>query len=413
MAIDPNEQLPGGPKSFNEDFFDAMIRHQIGLMNLSGKLRNDMNVILDKTETSMRIEINGRLFGHIGLNTPADVRRLQLLKEALAAIRNPAWKDANKLMVRKIEELARSEPGFVTGLFKTVMPVEIDLLAPSAELLTALATSYPFQGKNLKEWLRNVQAADLRRISDAVTNGMAQGLSSRAIAASVVGTQAQAGRNGATQLTRNNIQALTRTAVNAIATQARRALYQRNPTIFDKELFTATLDSRTSAICQSLDGKILSINKGPWPPLHINCRSMRVAIITPEAIGRRPVRTFSERGLVRDYAKANNIKTIPKSRANLPFGTKGDFDQWARGEMRRRTGTVPAKITYQEWLTKQPAMFQNDVLGETRAKLFRKGDLSLDKFVDRNTTKEISLNTLAQTERAAFEAAGLDPEDFL
>lgn len=39
-------------------------------------------------------------------------------------------------------------------------------------------------------------------------------------------------------------------------------------------------------------------------------------------------------------------------------------------------------MTYNSWLKRQPAVFQYEVLGPERAKLFRSGGLSLDKFAD-------------------------------
>ena len=48
-----------------------------------------------------------------------------------------------------------------------------------------------------------------------------------------------------------------------------------------KQLFCATLDKRTSKICQSLDGKLFNYNDSnkPIPPLHPNCRSCLIDIV--------------------------------------------------------------------------------------------------------------------------------------
>lgn len=90
---------------------------------------------------------------------------------------------------------------------------------------------------------------------------------------------------------------------------------------------------------------------------------------------------------------------------------KGSFDEFSRRRIRELTGRVPAKMTYQEWLTTQPATFQDDVLGKTRGKLFRKGGLTLDKFVNQ-AGDEIPLSDLARLHAEAFRAAGLDPVGF-
>ena len=44
--------------------------------------------------------------------------------------------------------------------------------------------------------------------------------------------------------------------------------------------------------------------------------------------------------------------------------------------------------------------------------MFRRGGLTMDRFVDRNG-REFSLDELARSDADAFRAAGLDPSDFL
>jgi hypothetical protein len=45
-------------------------------------------------------------------------------------------------------------------------------------------------------------------------------------------------------------------------------------------------------------------------------------------------------------------------------------------------GPVDGRTTYQSWLKRQDAEFQNEVLGVERAELFRSGRVTLDRFVD-------------------------------
>ena len=79
---------------------------------------------------------------------------------------------------------------------------------------------------------------------------------------------------------------------------------------------------------------------------------------------------------------------------------------------RELIGRVPAKVDYQTWLGRQSATFQDDVLGVTKGRLFRRGNLPLDRFVDANDLEK-TLTELARSDADAFIAAGLDPEDFL
>ena len=45
-------------------------------------------------------------------------------------------------------------------------------------------------------------------------------------------------------------------------------------------------------------------------------------------------------------------------------------------------GQVSAKTRYPDWFARQPASFQREWLGDTRYKLYKKGDYTIDRFVD-------------------------------
>jgi hypothetical protein len=134
-------------------------------------------------------------------------------------------------------------------------------------------------------------------------------------------------------------------------------------------------------------------------------------VFNKEFIGSRPANPTTEKILVKEYADKNNLGNIT-ARDDLPRGTKGPYDEWARKRIRELVGPVPSSVNYQQFLSRQSKMFQEDVLGIAKAKLFRDGGLPLDKFIDRNGS-ELTLNALAKTHADAFVAAGLDPKKYL
>ena len=75
-----------------------------------------------------------------------------------------------------------------------------------------------------------------------------------------------------------------------------------------------------------------------------------------------------------------------------------EADEGTRASM---NGQVPASETYQTWLKRQPAGFQDDVLGVQRASLFRQGKLTVDKFVD-ESGKVYTMEQLRAKHPAAF-----------
>ena len=74
-----------------------------------------------------------------------------------------------------------------------------------------------------------------------------------------------------TAVANNQVMALVRTSINQVANTASQQVYEANQDITSKYRYVATLDSRTSSICQALDGREFEYGKGPMPPQHFNC----------------------------------------------------------------------------------------------------------------------------------------------
>lgn len=71
---------------------------------------------------------------------------------------------------------------------------------------------------------------------------------------------------------------------------------------------------------------------------------------------------------------------------------------------RMNLARMKERTTYQQWLKAQAADVQDDVLGKTKAKLFRVGGLTVDRFVDASG-KEYTLEELKAQDAAAFKRA--------
>ncbi len=341
---------------------------------------------------------------------------MERLLAEVVAIRRAAHKDVSLLWTKTFTDVAIHEPAFVDNILRTVMPVQLGTTLPSPTALRALVQTSPVRGTLLKDWSKDFEAHDLRRIEQTIRVGMVQGQGIPQIVRNVVGTRAQKGRDGITQVSRNEADMIVRTSTNHFANQARQMWAKENRDIADFERFFATLDSRTTPVCRAADSGgensdgVYPIGVGPIPPLHQRCRSIRVLQPDPVSLGERPMKPVTERMLLREFAEREGFQA-PTSRGRLPHGTRGKFDDFARRRTRELIGRVPAQTTYQQFLQNQSAEFQNDVLGKTRAELFRKGGLTLDKFVDRNGA-EFTLSELADMHASAFRAAGFQPSDF-
>jgi len=127
-----------------------------------------------------------------------------------------------------------------------------------------------------------------------------------------------------------------------------------------------------------------------------NCRSVMVSVIDGEAlVGNRP--------FVSDARRPDERLADFRAEARRTGRPIGEIrEEWADENI----GSVPAKITYGEWLGDQSAAFQDEVLGPTRGALFRRGGLEIHEFTDRRGN-ELTLEELEARHGDAFEEANL------
>jgi SPP1 gp7 family putative phage head morphogenesis protein len=372
-------------------------------------VRNKIVAMLDRTEESIASTIRDKLRS-TGLQTPAEVKRLQSIQRTVELLREKAWSDATDFLLNQMEDLAYQEPLFTQNMFVLSAPVIIETVIPPAIQLKGIALSRPFEGRLLKEWAETMKADDLRRIHAAIQMGMIAGEGSNVIAKRVVGTGLLDGRDGMTEQSRRQVDTIVRTAVQHVANSVRAEFFELNSDIIEAEVFVATLDARTTPVCRGLDGKRFQVGKGPRPPIHMGCRSIRVAVFNDSVLGSRPANAASRALLLDEFTEEQGLPQVDK-RSELPFGIRGKFDSFEKKSLKNLIGRVPASTTYDAWLRAQPHSFQNEILGITKAKLFR-GGLTLDKYTAVNGT-ELTLAQLAVKYKDAFKSANLDYSAFL
>ena len=348
-----------------EELLDRSVSHQIGLQRLSGNVRDKLIAHMNRVEDDLLSKIRDRM--EKGAFTD---RRQRLVLRDVREILNDAQSDSLGIVRGELRELASYESEFQTRALQRSVPIEWDFAQPSREQLQKIVTSRPFQGKLLREWVEELSAAQRRQIRDSVRLGMTEGESVDQIVRRIRGTRARGFRDGVMETTRRQAEAMVRTAVNHTATASRDLLYEENSDIVKGWQFVATLDSRTTPECASLDGRTFDVGKGPRPPRHPNCRSTTTPVL----------KSWRELGIDIDEA---------------PAGTRASMN-----------GQVPDKTTYNDWLSRQDTQTQDEVLGKTKARLFRQGDLPMDRFVDPRG-KTYTLDELRRRESEAFERAGL------
>lgn len=243
---------------------------------------------------------------------------------------------------------------------------------PTVGLLWTAATVEPLQagkGKLLRTFIADWTASEREAVSGAIRLGVAQGQTTAEIVKAIRGTKAANYADGLLAVTDRHAEAVVRTSVAHVGMVSRHATYEANADILPGYQWDATLDHRTCVRCQSLDGRVFELGKGPREPAHVNCRCATIPLLSEEF-------RFLDEGAQRSS----------------------------------KDGPVSASTTYYTWLKRQPAGFVDDVLGKTRGKLFRDGGLSAERFaalqLDRRF-EPLTLEDLKKLEPDAFRRAGL------
>jgi SPP1 gp7 family putative phage head morphogenesis protein len=345
----------------NDDLLDELTRHQIFLQRFGNATARKVLALLKRSDARL-IE---RLLRD-DLTELSRTRQETLLRE-LRRIINGAFEDATGALQIDLDGLAVYEGEYQTDLFRRVLPVKLETVAPAADQILAAVNSRPFQGKLLKEVYSELSTSSFRKVRDAIRAGIVEGRTTEQIVRDLRGTKAQGFKDGILDTNRRATEAVVQTAVNHTANTAREYTYERNADLVKGVRWNSTLDGRTSAVCRARDGKVYDPGRGPRPPAHFNCRSSTSPVLA--------------------------------SWRDLGF----DIDELPPSTRASMNGQVPADQDYDTWLRKQPRAFQVEVLGETKAKLFRAG-LKMDRFVDRKG-QEFTLDELKRRERELWEKA--------
>jgi SPP1 gp7 family putative phage head morphogenesis protein len=397
----------------NELLFDRMTAHAIWLERYKARLVRELldklNAANDDTREQLERRIN-TILNNGGYESAAETeKRISELMRMLAGVRTDAYTAAVAVLDRELHKLATYEAEWQTKTLEDVIPIELKLSEPTQELLEAAVFEKPFNGAVLKDWADGMAPADLDRIERAVKAGVIDGQTTEQIVRTIMGTARADGADGLLEVSRRGLEAVARTAAAHVTERAREAVYSANDDIVSQERWTSVLDGRTTLICISRDGKLFEVGEGPRPPAHWRCRSIRVPVIDGiRLIGNRPTitdaRTRRERDV--DFRAEANALAGDRWADMTPAQRERAIAKRRQAWVDANIGGVPKETTYATWLKRQSADFQDEVLGPTRAKLFRDGGLTLDRFVD-PTGHEYTLDQLRAMDARAFARAGL------
>lgn len=205
-------------------------------------------------------------------------------------------------------------------------------------------------------------------------------------------------------LLKREAESLVRTAVQFYANEGRQQMIAANKDLIAREIPYVTFDNRTSATCRSIDSLYSEgwpVGESPigYPPYHFGCRTTIVPLVEGQEMpdGLRPAVGAKDTEEAKDkfIAKEERTGKKPKYKSRRDLGIF-EIDR------------IKTDTRYDAWLRRQPRFFIEDVLGETRAKLFIDGKYSLASFSDM-TLRQLTLAELAERDAATFARLGIRP----
>lgn len=390
----------------NEIYRDAVLRHQIGVRRYQSGLVKEVSKVLATADKALAADLRLKLSALEATGQPIDYqgRRWKALLESIRQQRGALLDQVKEEVTGQLNLFGTMEAKREGSLLATSLPIEYNFAVVAQHLVAAVVVAKPFNGYLLSGWFDNLKNAEQRRLIATLQTGMINGETTDDIVRKVIGTRKNNYTDGVVAMTRRDATAVIRTATNHVSNAARDLVWQENSDVITAKVWASTLDGRTSAGCRARDGRAVPMgnNKLPpelkplhpagiTPPAHVNCRSTMVAYIDGVGlIGQRPY--------VTDTRTRNNrevdFRRLAKERGTTIAEVRRE---WAE----KNIGRVPNATTYNDFLRRQSAEFQDEVLGKTKGKLFREGGLELQNFVDRDGN-ELTLKQLEKTRPEAF-----------
>ena len=321
---------------------DEMIRRTVLIESLKAHYAKDFEPFVKQIDKLLRLKLTDQELSQMGARQLNEWLRnnKDKIADILAEFADVTLANADEFVADEIVFTAKVL-GDITAT-KTIMPK-----LSKNHLTVPLPT-----GQLADEVLKKFTTDESERIINAVRRGVFEGKTNSQILQVVRGTRKNRFNDGIISTSTRNANAIVRTLIAHSTTEARMAVGKANSDILeDKIRILATLDSRTSSICRAKDWQEFPFERQYLPPFHINCRSTWVFIVK---------------------------------------GSGAGVDKRAS-----QNGVVKAQ-SYYDWLKTQPKDFQDEVLGKSRAELFRSGGMTAEQFRNLQLDKNFKPRTLKE-----------------
>jgi SPP1 gp7 family putative phage head morphogenesis protein len=347
----------------NEALHDAYVRHAINLSRLENAQVREVIAYLNAEvfpEVLGKVEAKMLGLSPRGLGALESVAYARMMDEVKGLLFG-GFRKARGDFARQLYRMAQGEAQFTISALGKELKFDFRSKIPDFKTFKRLVYKQPINGHTLGKRFDLLAANTFSRFQREVNIGLANGETADSIVRRIRGTAGARYKDGVLGRARQWTDTEARTATQAVANGAREATHESNGHVVEREQWSAILDDRTCEVCAALDGKTFDVGTGTHPPRHENCRCFRVPVVKSD-------------------------RQLGFKKGELPEGQKRSLD-----------GLVPAKVGFEKWLRGQDPKVQSDVLGATKARLWRSGRVKLGAFSN-DRGKALTLEALAAKE---------------
>lgn len=342
--------------SVNDNVLDAITGYSVDLVRLETSFKKDVLKHLKTLESNLIAELDKSRLGEG--STAFQRKRMQVLLSQTKKTIKSAYADIAETNATNMLGTATLAESQAVSAVNSSINAQVLSVGMSEQTLKSIASNVLIQGAPSSEWWAKQSVSMNSNFKNLIRQSMLSGETTQEITRKVRGSRSLGYKDGIMFSSKRNAEALVRTSVQTVANESRLKTFESNDDIVKGIEWHATLDSRTTPICQFLDGKQWDNNRKPighkykftGPTAHWNCRSTQVAVL----------KSWEELG-----AKGK-FKEIPES-------TRSSMD-----------GQVSAKLGYEDWLKSKPKAFQVEVLGRGKWDLWQKGKVGFKDLVDQS-----------------------------
>lgn len=378
--------------SISETIADLLTIQALQLLKLSASMQATLLKSLKALEQELiakiaKIDVTG-----VKATSYQQTRLKALLKQTQQLIDETYKKQIAVNFQNELKDVVGEQSRFILDAINKAVGVDLATVALSPDLIREIARDTLIQGAKSSQWWAQQSLRLQQRFALEIRKGMLSGETIDEMIRRIRGTAAKNFKDGIMEATRREAEALVRTSVLQVSNEAYRAMYQANDDIVKGYTQLSTLDSRTTQICIAYSGKSWTLDGKPighklpfkgGPPRHWSCRSVLIPLLRSWAELSRTdaIRTGTEKGGGRPTSISRFF--------NQRLAAKG-FDNDEIGKIKADTrasmdGQVADSLDFSSWLRKKEGNspgFAAQLLGPTKASLWKKGSISLEELLD-------------------------------